>query len=305
MRNIKNILRLEIAVIFVLTVGCFQGYSQFEEKINEQYQLSRSTDGWFEGYSKNIGKNEFTYHSLRDDVRDGLLIRAMDGDMFIEWETASVPKNWKNKDANFLWITAMASQRCNEKFFMSVNGEQKFVFTNSKNDWVVKSEDGGKLSFYVFELDRHKDSHGYMTLHAPAHWITPEKPLTIRITGDNAGSNCWFIVFRAIDALNHLHKTAAHETWYDVEINKSMPRVLLKAPLHMEGETITLKINDYIDEGKLVAAKDFAQVVFYPESKNKIAGEGKIEFLSSGKKVFTFPLPLTEKDISENRATTV
>ncbi len=305
MINIKIVLRREIALIFVLTIGCFKGYSQFEEKIKEQYQLSRSTVGWFEGFSKNRGENEFTYHSLRDDVKDGLLTRATDGDMFIEWETASVSKNWKNKNADFLWITAMASRRCNEIFFMSVNGEQKFMFTNSKNDWEVKSEDGGKLSFRVFELDRHKDSHGYMTLHAPAQWITPGEPLTLRITGDNAGSNCWFIVYRASDALNHLHQTATHETWFDVEINKTMPRVLLIAPLHMEGETITVKISEYIDEGRLVATKDFAQVVFYQENKNIFAGEGEIKFLSGGKKVFTFPLPLTEKEISTIRDETI
>ena len=74
------------------------------ETLMKQYNYALKSKNYLEGFAKNIGKNQFTYHSLRIDVTEGLLTRCKNGDMPIEWLTQKIPTDI---DGNGFWFTGL------------------------------------------------------------------------------------------------------------------------------------------------------------------------------------------------------
>jgi alpha-mannosidase len=212
-----------------------------DESLVRLLDFVHNTRDYKEGYTENLGKNDFRYHSIRTDVEECLLTRATDGTMSIEWATESVDSEIKSKGIGFLWIAAMdiTGVRCG--FDLYLNDKKRFhIEASTSYSWSMESPDGGSLQFSSMEKDHHGDSHGYMALWAPTSWLNPGEPQRIRIVGEAAGSNSWIIVYKAKDAASYLQQSVQYDKWLKldaVKIEKKY-RLSLTLPAYFAGETL-------------------------------------------------------------------
>lgn len=304
MRNYR--IKILLSMAFSLNIAIVLN-AQIEDKIKQQYQLSRETQGWFEGFNISLGGNDFIYHSLREDVTDCMLTRATDGKMFIEWETAPIPFDWKGERADLIWIAAMTRNKCNNKFFLYINDDLKFTFKNSPGDWEVDSQDGGRLEFRIFNGDQHGDAHGYMILHAPAAWIKPGNGLKIKVFGEAASSNCWCIIYKASDVLAHLQEAVEHEGWFDVFVDSrgKTHTFEVNAPEHLGGTEINYQVGKQKGSFELVTNKHHAEGIFKVKGTKSELGKQTFSLSSAKGKLFEITGLFTDQKETNVRGKTL
>ena len=185
-----------IAIFLILTISVSAHDDDFLKK---QLQFLEQIKGSYEGFQSSECKNIISYHSLRNDITDGLITRANDGSMEIEWQTQAIPTYFKADGARFVWL-ADIDNNGKVNFDVFIDGEKRFTFpSGTKKSWTLTHPDGGILKFQLFNLDQHGDSQGYMTMYAPKSWLKSGHPLSIKIVGEAAGENTWVIVFKADD----------------------------------------------------------------------------------------------------------
>lgn len=216
--------------------------AQIESRIRQQYELSRRSTGWFEGFSEAIRGEIIHYNSVRDDCMDALLTRATSGDMAVEWWTAPLPEAWSGEYATFFWISGidLNEERC--RFDLFINDMLRFSFhTSQSEDWIVEGEEGATLAFTVFKKDQYEDGFGYMRMRVPSDWLLAGRPLHLKVVGEKADSRIWFMVFKCPDALAYFQEQSEHEGWFDltVESQDEEHRFLFSAPEHWSGRTVT------------------------------------------------------------------
>ncbi len=229
------------------------------------FNLAKKSQGWTEGFRKNIGSNEFSYHSFRNDVLKSLITRCTNGEMAIEWETASIPQNLENNKIGFLWIAAM--DITNEKTFFDVyiNGNKRFeIPAGNKQNWSLKTDDGGELSFATVETDQNDDAFGYMSLIAPANWLKKGEPQKIKITGRANSSNAWIIVYQADDALQFLQNSNTYNIWAEllIEISDKQLNATINTPAFLAGKKLAYIAGRKKGEVTLFKNKDMATGTF-------------------------------------------
>ena len=135
------------------------------------------------GYSSTLGGGTIFYHSVNAHARNALLARTTDGTQFVEWKSESLPSRTKEKGTTFAWLAALSGSKSVHPFDMAVNGREMFRFTSQPDSlhrtWTVKGPGGATLPF----------------LFLPAGSFEPGTELTLRVTGEAAGSQAWFMVF--------------------------------------------------------------------------------------------------------------
>ena len=204
--------------IFMILIFSNSLHAEDNVKLIKQYNYAMKSQNHLEGFSKSIGENDFSYHSLRIDVTDALLTRCTDGKLAIEWLTQNVDKETKN-GVWFTWIAAVDLKGGGQKFDVYINDIKRFEFiAGSDEERIFDNEEGGILEFTTIEYDQHNDAHGYMSLFTPASWITKGKPVKIKIIGQAAESNTWIIVYKANDVITYLQNLVKNETWLNVNL---------------------------------------------------------------------------------------
>ena len=253
MRKYKTFL-----LLLILIFSIYQSRSQNDQK-KAIYNLAATSKNWFEGFQKNIGTNEFVYHSFRSDVGKSLITRCTDGKMATEWQTQVVPANFEKAEAGFLWIAALDLTSESVVFDVFVNGKKRFEITSSnQKEWQLKTADGGSLSFVTVGTDQTGDAHGYMSLIAPKSWLLKGESQTIKIVGRENQSNTWIIVYQAEDALAYLQKSIEYDVWMNLEIEKTNgglhcqlkgPAILTGTEVRysFSGKTKTIKLSEVGD----------------------------------------------------------
>jgi alpha-mannosidase len=229
-----------IIVYFSFITALLVNSQNTKDRFKMQYEFARKTVGWLEGFSKSSGENDFIYHSLRHNVSASMLTRCTTGEMGIEWETAPVPENFKEKGAWFVWLAAIDLTNKNYNFDVSIDDKKRFTVTSgNRKNWRLQ-HDGGILEFTTFTLDQHGDSHGYMSLYAPKSWITPGRPVKIKIVGEKAGENTWIIVYQANDVISYLQHASKYEIWMDIFCKKKTGKYyfMIQAPSSLDGQTL-------------------------------------------------------------------
>jgi alpha-mannosidase len=256
-----NRLRFSRPIVSALLLAIFLFSPGFQPaafgQIKDVLELSGNTKGWFEGFRKNLGGNEFPYFTFRSDVSEGLLTRCTDGKMTIKWETAKLPPGWDQKEAGFLWIAAINLTTQPAMFDVYVNGVKRFeIPASERKNWRLKN-DGGTLSFTMVQTDQYGDAHGYMSLSAPAAWLDKGKGQVISITGRAENENTWIIVFQADDALSYLHNSVENDAWMELDLEKEgdMINAGIQAPITMADKTVEYVSGNESNEVRL-AAKD-------------------------------------------------
>ncbi|MBS7255766.1 glycoside hydrolase family 38 N-terminal domain-containing protein [Flavobacterium branchiicola] len=158
---------------------------------------------WINGFAKEISGENITYSSaFQDYATVALLTRTTDGNKTIEWETAPVPANSKDKYVYFSWVAGHSSGTSSgeRNFDLYVNDEKTLTFTtfpkNQKTNWIFKAKDESALVFEQIKLDGANDAQGYAFLRLPVSKIKPGLTARIKIVGQNQRSNDWFMTFK-------------------------------------------------------------------------------------------------------------
>ena len=230
------------AALCLLSLGVT---AQDDAFLRQQFDFYQTLKGGLEGYRSSDCQNTISYHSLRNNVRDGLITRATDGAMGIEWETQAIPDNFNAEGAWFVWLAAIDLTDEEADFDVFIDGKKRFTHQSSQDENVsLTHPDGGLLKYTSFHIDHNEDSHGYMSIYAPASWLQKGKPLNIKILGEAAGQNTWIIVYKADDAMDFLAKSTEYQIWLDVSIEKEGNRsdVTLTAPDYLEGKELSYEM---------------------------------------------------------------
>jgi alpha-mannosidase len=155
---------------------------------------------WLRGYRTTLSGVTMSYHSPYPDISSALLVRATDGTMSIEWETEPVPAEAGGRPATFVWLAGLATGKGAHRFDLAVDGKPALSFRtsadSSRKEWQETGAGGVSLSFKTLMVDQFDELFGLMRLEVPATLLSPGRPLRLLVTGEKAGSNDWFMVFR-------------------------------------------------------------------------------------------------------------
>jgi hypothetical protein len=156
--------------------------------------------GELRGYGRTIDGAVLSYHSPYPDITSALITRASDGTKNIIWESEPVPADWKGGPATFLWLAGHATGKGAHRFDLTVDGKPVLSFRTSadasRRNWRETGRDGIALSFETVMVDQFDELFGFMRLEVPASRLRPGHALRLEVTGEKAGSNDWFMVFR-------------------------------------------------------------------------------------------------------------
>lgn len=228
---------LLIIILYALSVP----FANADNLLKKLSGLTAGQSHWFEGFLQNTGGNEFSYHSIRNDVSESLITRAKDGKMDINWVTELVPANFSGSSAAFLWIAALDLTPQEVVFDVYINDIKRFEIPSSeKQEWIIPTGDGGKLSFLTVETDQNGDAHGYMTLVMPSAWLKKGASQNIRISGRAQSENTWIIVYQAVDALSFLENSLEYNVWMEIDLEKqgNAFRGNIRAPYTLAGKKL-------------------------------------------------------------------
>lgn len=156
---------------------------------------------WLQGYHKSLKGGTIEYHSAQPEVTKALLVRSLNAENFIEWETEPLPADYFGEYVNFIWIFAMDVDADPHSYELFVNGKKYFRFSNpvtsARKEWKTRGPGNAELGFRVTMVDRHGDVHGYASMRIPAVSLEKGKSLTLKVVGDTAGSRVWYMTFQS------------------------------------------------------------------------------------------------------------
>jgi hypothetical protein len=174
----------------------------FDDKTLRQYGRLVS------GYAKTISGPNIHYHSAYPHVKEALIARCEDGKNVIEWETPPARPSNEGGTADavtFVWLAGIDVDGDGHRFDLFVNGDKWFAFNNPKtappHSFNVTAINGAKLDFYATHQDQFGDLFGYMFLTVPRRLLTVGQPLRLKVVGENANADDWYMTFE--------HKLAA------------------------------------------------------------------------------------------------
>ncbi len=232
---------------------------------NAQVEISPKTI-LFQGFAEKISGTDFYYNSTIPGINQSLLVRALEGKQSMVWTTETVPQDFRKKEAVFVWLAGIGSNLGNVKMVMEIDGQEKLSFyTARKEQWEVRSTGGIRLSFVNKTIDGAGDLFGFMFLHVPGKFLTPGKPLSIRVTGSPSNSRAWYMIF-----------TTPLQSGISVN---SYPAILKE----VSGRTQVLGVNVYY---------------FGPSDRGKLMINGKLERtvdLRFGYQFFRVAIPAVDK----------
>lgn len=156
---------------------------------------------FYKGYIKSLTTGKFSYHSPQPDVTESLLLRSIDSASFISWETERIPEGFNDADANFVWMFGIDANHESHTYRLYVNGNYCLTFANpvvpELKPWTMAGKEGSSLTFLTTMLDKYNDPMGYAVLRLPAGLLVKGKPQVIRVVGESAGSNVWYMTFES------------------------------------------------------------------------------------------------------------
>ncbi|NQV01175.1 MAG: hypothetical protein HQ542_00885, partial [Bacteroidia bacterium] len=165
-------------------------------------QPSSSWPGsYYQGYTSSIKGGGFSYHSPQPEVTTSMLIRATDSSQYIEWETESLPSTIAEPVARFIWMFGIDANPESYQWKLYINDTYLLTYTNpvlsEKRNWVVDGKEGASLDFRPTLLDKYNDPMGYAILTVPHKYLKPGVTQVIRVVGESAGKQTWYMTFEA------------------------------------------------------------------------------------------------------------
>ncbi len=221
----------------------------------------------FKGYTKEISGENLTYHSPQPNATVSLLVRSLDRKNHIEWETETIPQDFSEDYAEFIFMAGIDANKVSQKFDLFINGQMLLTITNPANTLektiTYAGIEGSELLFKATLIDKHEDLMGYWYLKIPEKFLSKGKPQVLRVAGESAGVRTWFMVFK-----NSLEE----------DIKLTSVQGILKEE---ESQTLELDVVYLEDKGTLSA---------------EIAGEVVEKELNLGYNSFFIKVPLVKEE---------
>ena len=179
--------RTILFIFSIFLLGCYLNAQSF--LTDDDYMIN--------GYAKRISGLDYDYQSCIPGLRESMLVRALNGKDFMEWETDPVPSHITKKYATFIWVAALGSSPGKSEMVLNLNDDQNYLFhTDGLHHWEVKNPDGSSLSFNSIMVDQNGDNHGYMILRIPAKQLIAGKTLKLKVTGGKNNLTSWYMTFK-------------------------------------------------------------------------------------------------------------
>ncbi len=158
---------------------------------------------YISGYYKDIKGEILRYECQQPDADSSLLVRSLNKEKYIEWQTAPMPLEFRGDYVKFVWIAGIdVNPDDPHKFEMYVNNKKLFSFSSPadtlEKEWTQTAANGMELTFKSTLVDKYGDLFGYMFLKVPQKLNRPGKQLKIKVAGESAGSRTWFMIFRYV-----------------------------------------------------------------------------------------------------------
>jgi alpha-mannosidase len=151
------------------------------------------------GYRRTIDGSVLPYHSSHPNAESALLARALQGVRTVTWESDTLREAGGGDFHTLIWLAGLAGSKGVYTFDLSVNGQKYFTFTTmsdtARKRWSISREDGSELRFEAQVADRASDLFGYMFLRLPRKDFAAGHPLTLQVSGEDAGSPAWYMTF--------------------------------------------------------------------------------------------------------------
>lgn len=159
------------------------------------------TAQYISGYARELKGETIRYECQQPDADSALLVRSIQKDKCIEWETLAIPEDFDEDFVEFIWIAGIdVNAEDNHEFKMSINDVHQFTFRNPLDtlnmNWDLEGQDGIKLRFQGIMFDKYGDFFGYMFLKIPKSIYQPGKSFKIKVSGETADSRSWFMIFK-------------------------------------------------------------------------------------------------------------
>lgn len=184
---------VKLLIVFCLALMLIGNYSATAQ------QKPNSVD-YLSGYTKDIKGEVLGYHSPLPSVNSSLLVRSIAKQNYIEWETGAIPEDYKGNSASFVWMFGVQAKPETHKFDLFINDKYILSFNNPKDTvtriWTIKGVDDVSLTFDATMVDVSSDLMGFACLTVPAVNYKKGAPLKIRIEGESATRNTWYMTFR-------------------------------------------------------------------------------------------------------------
>ncbi|MGD2294597.1 MAG: glycoside hydrolase family 38 C-terminal domain-containing protein [Candidatus Aminicenantes bacterium] len=221
----------------------------------EEDQRTVPAKQWYFGFDRELRGETILYHSPQSEADSALLVRSIDLNRYIEWETEPLPEKFPEDWINFVWMAGIDVNKDSHTFDFYINDEKILAFSNPvdhKNRfWKLKGENGVKLEFKITKIDKHDDFMGYMFLKVPKSLYPAGESLRLRVQGESAGSRSWFLIFKyrvepkltLYSEQAILHRAAQPHQTIRAEI------VHLGDPIHATVLTGSQKIDTHLDLG--------------------------------------------------------
>jgi len=204
----------------VLTVPEAYPAGQFRDLVERDIRILGSLSGCAEGYRETIAGETIRYERLNPQFPVALLARASNGASSIEWKSGSTQRAGSGPEAAFVVVAGIYSQAEEaRKFRLLVNDVPRFVFQTAQADsWSVAGTEGGVLRFQGALRDQYNDVFGYLKISLPSAWVNAGEPVRFKVTGENAGSRAWFMVFQDTAVMDGLSEKVGNESYCEISI---------------------------------------------------------------------------------------
>jgi CubicO group peptidase (beta-lactamase class C family) len=171
------------------------------------YRLASGSRSLFDGYQSYVSGSFSPYQSHRSgEKRDSAFVaRTNGGEVMIEWNTASVPLQWKGDSASFIWTCGFGNNLGSEWFDLAVNDSDIVAFpTINDGFWELTGKKGFRLSFTAVAQNSYGANLGYMMLTVHSSFVTKGKPLKLRIRGREAKDEIWYRMYPYRNIATHV-----------------------------------------------------------------------------------------------------
>jgi len=230
-------------LLSILVIGLVAtAQSQTRESIDQNLAALYAASGCLEGYAGSPEGQTIQYPRIRSEYPNALLTRTTNGTMAIAWQTVPVPSDTRSNSYSFVVRAGIQSQPgISRNFEVSINGTPRLVITTTdKGAWSVQGKDGGSLNFTPIMRDQFNDAFGLLRFNLPAGWVTPGKPVQIRIVGEKAGTPTWLMAFQDTDIMTYLKGKAENEAYCDFSVTRDGKSVsiIARGSSNLAGKTL-------------------------------------------------------------------
>ena len=146
------------------------------------------------GYRHDVSGEILDYHSCHPDANTSLLIRCLNKEDAIEWESDSLPAGKLADTLVYGWIGGFSTgtSTADHVFHLLINNIEYITFStkmHAKSGGLQsKGSNGVSLSYHWAKTDHVGDFFGYFFLKVPRSLALSLKVLKIKVKGDATGS---------------------------------------------------------------------------------------------------------------------